>query len=91
MQVPHIFAARLRAASKDCAGIASTSINCNIRIRRSRFETSWRLWRSCKTRERFADRAVYVTREHIERARRIVPIVSVQNRYKALPDANGTT
>jgi len=30
-----------------------------------------------------------VTQEHIERARKIVPIVSVQNRY--MPIANGTT
>ena len=46
------------------------------------FEASMERWRNCAKQGKIRHVALSnVTREHIERARRIVPIVSVQNRY----------
>jgi len=82
MRLPRIFAPRLRAASSDCEWTASKSINFTLLTRSFSFEASMETLAQLRNEGKIRLIGLSnVTQEHIERARKIVPIVSVQNRY----------
>ena len=85
MRLPRTFARRLREASRGYAWTASTFISCIFRTPSSRLEASVEaFWLNLRTGRKQDSRLIglsNVTLEHIVRARRVVPIVSVQNRY----------
>jgi len=82
MQLPRTFAKPLREALETCVQNVSTYINCIFRIRSSHLKPQWKTLAQLRNEGKIRLIALSnVTQEHIERARRIVPIVSVQNRY----------